>query len=229
MFYDVMKAVNDCNNNPKLLFDAIKYNYREVYEKVLENDSFDFNITNDDNENVLMCLLKNKDYDLVNKYIIKDNININYQNNDGDTIMHILVTINYVEVREILEKVLKRNDFLPNIKNNNNQTILDKSLNKHYLYTSMKILEDRRFNNINLYSFKNLYETYIKSNNYGTYSKLNNYAVIFNNLKKKKLKPTMSKLIKMLKKEKNIIKNDFYNSKTKNIDMIINHLIEETI
>ena len=39
----------------------------------------------------------------------------------------------------------------------------------------------------------------------------------------------MTKLIKLLKKEENSIKNDFYNLKTESMDMIINHLIEETI
>ncbi len=229
MFYDVEKAIKDCLLNPELLFTAIKMNYREVYEQVLDNENFNFNITDHNQDNVLMRLLKNKDYDLVNKYITREDININHQNIDGNTFMHLLVTINYVDIKDILDKVLKRNDFLPNIKNNDNETILDKSLNSHYLYTTMKILEDKRFNNINLYSFKNLYETYIKSNDYGTYSKLNNYTVIFNNLKKKALKPTMSKLVKILKKEEDSIKNDFYNLKTESLDMIINHLIEETI
>ena len=50
MFYDIEKAIEDCRNNPSLLFEAIKMNYREVYEKVLEENNFDFNITDDDNE-----------------------------------------------------------------------------------------------------------------------------------------------------------------------------------
>ena len=229
MFYDIDRAIDDCLVNPYLIFEAIKMNYRDVYEKVIENGSFNFNITDDNNENILMRLLRNKDYDLVSKYVMNNNIDINHQNNNGDTIMHLLVTMNYIDVKEILEKIFKRSDFLPNIKNNNGETILDKSINNQYLYTTIKILEDKRFNNINLYSFKNLYETYIKSNDYGTYSKLNNYTIIFNNLKKKSLKPTMSKLIKILKKEEISIKNDFYKLKTKNLDMIINYLIKEAI
>lgn len=229
MFYDIMQAIKACEENPSLVFDAIKMNYRDVYESVLEKENFNFNLEDENGLNVLMRLLKNKDYDLVSKYIEKDNININHQNNDGDTIAHILVTINYVEVSEILEKLINRKDFLPNIKNNKNETILDKSLNNHYLYATMKILSDKRFDNIGLYSFKNLYETYIKSNNYGTYSKVNNFEVIFNSLKEKKLMPTMSKLMNLIKKDERIIKNDFTMSKTECLDMIINHLIKETI
>ena len=229
MFYDVMKAIEACDEEPSLLFEAIRLNYRDVYEKVIEKENFDFNLVDEDGNNVLMRLLKNKDYDLVSKYIDNLSIAINHQNNDGDTFAHFLVMINYVEVKEVLEKLLDRKDFVPNIKNNKNETILDKSINNHYIYTTVKILEDKRFNNIGLYSFKHLYETYIKSSNYGIYSKLNNYEVIFNSLKGKELMPTMSKLINILKKEENVIKNDFVMSKTENLDMIINHLIKETI
>ncbi len=229
MFYDILKAKEECINNPMLIFEAIRLNYREVYESVIESENFNINIINSDSDSLLMKLVRNKDYDLVSKYISREDLVINYQNNDGDTLAHLLMANNYVEVKEIFEKLLKRVDFLPNIKNNYNETILDKSINNQYLYPTIKILSDKRFNNITLYSFKNLYETYIKSNNYGKYSKLSNYVLIFDNLKKKKLIPTMSKLMHILKKEEATIKNDFELSRTSNLDMIINHLIKETI
>ncbi len=229
MFYDVLKAIEDCASDSKLLFEAFKMDYREVYEKVLEKNDFNFNICDENNDNVLMRLLKNKDYDLVNKYVLKKDIDINHQNNEGNTFLHLLAVQNYVDVKEILENVLKRDDIYLNIKNNKNETILDKSINNHYLYLTIKILQDKRFNNIGLYSFKNLYETYIKSDEYGTYSKLNNFTLIFNNLKKKNLMPIMSKLIKLIKKEESSIKNDFTNAKTNSLDTILNHLIKETI
>ncbi len=229
MFYDVIKDIELCLLDSKQIFNAIKINYSDVYEKVLENDDFDFNICDDNGNNVLMYLLKYKKYELVSKYIDDSNININHQNNDGDTITHLLMSYNYPDIKEILEKIIKRDDFLINIKNNNNETILDKSINNKYLYATIKILSDKRFNNINLFSFKNLYETYIKSNEYGKYSKLNNFTLIFNNLKKKELMPTMSKLIKLLKKEELEIKEEFNSSKTECLDTIINYLIKETI
>ncbi len=229
MFYDVLKAIESCDEEPSLIFEAIKMNYREVYEKVIEKEDYDFNLCDKDGNNVLMRLLKNKDYDLVCQYIDRDEIDINHQNNDGDTFAHMLVMINYVDIKEVLEKLLNRKDFIPNIKNNKNETILDKSINNHYIYTTVKILEDKRFNNIGLYSFKHLYETYIKSSNYGTYSKLNNFEIIFNSLKEKELMPIMSKLVKIVKKEEKEIKDDFTRSKTECLDTIINHLIKETV
>ena len=229
MFYDVIQAIKACEEEPALLFSAIKEGFRDVYEKVLENESFNLNITDSDGNNVLMRLLKNKDYDLVLKYVSNSRIDINHQNNDGDTFAHMLVTINYVDIKEILDKLLLRVDFLPNIKNNHQETILDKSINSHYLYTVSKILADKRFNNIGLLSFKHLYETYIKSNNYGTYSKLNNFEIIFDNLCDKELMPVMEKLVHNIKNKEQIIKKDFIMSKTKNLDIIINNLIKETI
>ncbi len=229
MFYDVIQAIEACDEEPSLIFKAIKLNYRDVYEKVIEKNNFNFNLTDETGNNVLMCLLKSKDYDLVNKYISNPSININHQNNDGNTLTHLLVSINYIDIKEILEKILLREDFHPNIKNNMNETILDKSINNPYLCTTMKILSDKRFNSIGLNSFIHLYETYIKSNNYGTYSKLNNFDIIFNSLKEKELMPKMSRLVNIIKREESFIKKDFIKSKTIILDSIINHLIKETI
>ena len=229
MFYDIDQAITSCDEDPSLVFVAIKNNYRDVYEKVLEKEDFDFNLRDENGLNVLMRLIKNKDYDLVNKYILNKNLLINYQNQDGDTIMHMLVTNNFVDIKSIIEKIMSREDFLPNIKNNNGESILDKAIGSNYINTVVKILADRRFNNIGLYSFKNLYETYIKNSAYGTYSKLNNYMVIFDNLRRKRLMPSMMKLMKILKiKEKDII-TDLESSRLDNLDTIINYVIKETI
>lgn len=229
MFYDIDQALNACEDDPSLLFEVIKENYREVIEKIISKENYDFNLCDKDGNNVLMRLLKAKHYDLVLKYMDNVNFDINHQNNEGDTFAHILVMINYVEVKDIINKLLDNKKFIPNIKNNLGETILDKSINNHYIYTTAKILADKRFNNINLASFKNLYETYIKSNNYGKYSKLDNFTLIVDNLDNKELGKTMSKLINIIKLNQEIIKNDFFMSKTENLDIIINKMIEETI
>lgn len=229
MFYDVSQAASACDSEPSLIFEVIKENYMEVVQKVISKADYDFNLCDSDGNNVLMRLLKNKNYDLVLKYMTNSDFDINHQNKDGDTFAHILVMINYVEVKNIIEKLLENKKFIPNIKNNLGETILDKSINNHYIYTTAKILSDKRFNNINLWSFKHLYETYIKSDNYGKYSKLNNFTLIVDNLNQKELLPTMQKLVKLLNKNQEVIKSDFFMSKTENLDTIINHVIEEAI
>lgn len=227
MFYDIEQAIKACNEDPSLIFEAIKNDYLEVIEKVIINDNFDFNTLDSDGNNVIMRLLKTKKYDLVNNYL--DKIDINHQNNDGDTLMHILVTINYVEIKELLEKVLNIKELDLNIKNNKGETILDKSINEKYIYTASKILADERFTLVNLASFKSLYDTYVKSSNYGVYSKISNFTLIVDNISLKELLPNMEKLIILIKKNIKLIEKDFLESKTDSVDKLLNYIIEETI
>lgn len=227
MFYSVIQAESACEEEPSLIFSLIKESDTEVIESVINKSDYDFNIVDKNNNNVLMFLLKNKNYDLVLKYI--DKIDINHQNSDGDTIMHMLVTIDYSLVKEIIECILNKNEFIPNIKNNLGETILDKSINNNYLYTTIKILGDERFNSIDIYSFKNLYETYIKSNNYGKYSKLSNLETILDNLENKKLLPRMKRLVNLIYKNLDSIKDDFYEQKTEKIDNLINTFVAECL
>ena len=77
-------------------------------------------------------------------------------------------------------------------------------------------------------SFKHLYDTYIKSNNYGKYSKLTNLEIIINNLKDKKLLPTLERIIEFIKLNFNAIKDEFLSkNKSTRIDTIIQNVLEE--
>lgn len=227
MFYDVTQAISKTLDDPSLIFMMIEENYKEVVESVI--DKIDLNLCDDMGNNVLMCLLKNKYYNLVLKYINQGNIDINHQNNEGDTLMHLVVSINYVEVKDIINEMLNNRRLMLNLKNNLGETILDKSINHNYLYTTAKILNNNRFDNINLLSFKNMYEAYIKNNDYGKYSKLSNFTLIMDNLSKKKLLPTMNRLVNLINEKENVIKNDFFMSRTNNLEDIINLMIKETI
>ena len=176
-----------------------------------------------------MIMLKKGWYELVLKYMKKKELNINHQNKDGDTFAHILVTKQYLEIMEILDKLLKNNKFIPNIRNKKGETILDKSINNNYIYTSIKILEDERFNNIDLVSFRNLYEKYVKSSNYGVYSKVNNLEVILDNLSYKELLPKLEVLIDMIRSNIEKIKKEVFNHELKSLDIIIYGTLEESV
>ena len=227
MFYSVMQAESLCDSDPSLVFSLIKENDVEVLNRIISKDDFDFTICDEDGNNIVMCLLKNKQYDLVLKYM--DKVDINNQDKNVDTFLHILVCLKYEKIKEILEKVLNDKRFILNIKNKNGETILDKSIHNNYLYTTIKILSNKRFNSIDVYSFKNLYETYIKSNNYGKYSKLSNLEIILDNLENKPLMPRMKKLLRNIYKNLDVIKSDLNVSKTENLDNIINGVIMEVI
>lgn len=198
MFYDEKQAIEKVEDEPSQIFNLIDEGHLELVDKILRKKSTDINTVNDQEDDILSYLLKKNHYDLVLKHMKKKDWNVNHQNSDGNTFAHILVTKKYLEVIDIIKQLHKNKNFLPNIRNKQGQTILDRSINNNYIYTTVKILEDERFNNIDLVSFKNLYENYIKNDNYGTYSKMNNLEVIVDNLKDKELLPKLTKIINSL-------------------------------
>ena len=229
MFYDVGQAVSLCSNDNSLIFKLIKEDEKCVVRRVLEEPHFNYNICDANGNSLIMWLLKGKYYDELLKILDNPKVDINHQNNEGDTFAHMLVMVNYLEVKEIIEKLLKRVEFMPNIKNNKGETILDKSINNNYIYTTAKILSDRRFNNINMVSFKNLYDTYIKSNNYGKYSKLDNLTLIVNNLQRKDLNEHLSLLISLFRRNRKVIYEEITNSDTSRMDFLIDYVVKEMI
>lgn len=198
MFYDEKQAIEKVEEEPSQIFNLIDEGHLELVDKILRKKSTDINTVNDQEDDILSYLLKKNHYDLVLKHMKKKDWNVNHQNSDGNTFAHILVTKKYLEVIDIIKQLHKNKNFLPNIRNKQGETILDRSINNNYIYTTVKILEDQRFNNIDLVSFKNLYENYIKNDNYGTYSKMNNLEVIVDNLKDKELLPKLTKIINSL-------------------------------
>lgn len=228
MFYDEAKAIKACEEEPSLIFELIREEHFELVDLLLTKKKVDINICDELGNNVLVRLLKKGQYDLVLKHMKNKKWNVNHQNNEGDTFAHILVLHNYVNVLEIINTLKKNKNFMPNIKNNKGETILDKSINDNYIYTTIKILEDHRFNNINVISFKNLYDTYIKTNHYGKYTKLTNLQIILDNLEDKTLLPNMQKLISTVKANFDVIKEEVMNNKTKELDNIITSVLLES-
>lgn len=227
MFYDEKQAIEKCEEEPSQIFNLIDEGHLELVEKILRKKSTNINITNDKEEDILSYLLKKGHYSLVLKLMNKKDWDVNHQNIDGNTFAHILVTKKYLEVIDIIKNLLKNKNFIPNIRNKNGETILDISINNGYIYTTLKILEDNRFNNIDLISFKNLYETYIKSNNYGVYSKMNNLEVIVDNLKDKELLPKMNKIINSIANNIEEIKKLVKEDNIKILDNIIYGVLNE--
>ena len=201
MFYDETQAIKKCEEDPSLIFNLIDEDHKELVDRILTEKKVDINTTNSDGNDILSYMLKKNWNDLVLKYMKNKKWNINHQNKDGDTFAHILVMKKYLDVMEIIKQLLKNIKFIPNIRNKKGQTILDKSINNNYIYTTAKILKDKRFNNIDLISFKNLYESYIKNDNYGAYSKMNNLEIIIDNLDEKELLPKVEKIVEKIKED----------------------------
>ena len=227
MFYDEIQAIETCEEEPSQIFNLIDEGHMEIVEKLLDKKKISINITNEHGDDILSYLLIKNYYDLVLSYMKDKEWNVNHQNKDGDTFAHILVTKNYLDVRDITKELHKKKSFIPNIRNKNGETILDKSLNKDNIYTTLGILKDKRFNNIDIVSFKNLYEKYVKSEEYGTYSKINNLDAIISNLKNKPLLPKLTQMIDTLINDSESIKNLLKQGDIKTLDSIIDKVLGE--
>ena len=228
MFYDEKQAIEKVEDEPSQIFNLIDEGHLELVDKILRKKSTDINLVNTNEEDILSYLLKKNHYDLVLKHMKKKEWDVNHQDKNGNTFAHILVTKKYLEVIDIIKQLHKNKNFLPNIRNKQGETILDRSINNNYIYTTVKILEDQRFNNIDLVSFKNLYEKYIKNDNYGTYSKMNNLEVIVDNLKEKELLPKLKKIINSLTNNFEEVKKLVKMGDIKTLDNMIYGVLTET-
>lgn len=228
MFYDETQAIKACEEEPSLIFELIKEGHMELVDKLLKKKIVSLNTIDSDGNTILMKLLKLRQYELVEKYMNEEESNINNQNKDGNTFAHILATKDYVHVASIIKKLKRNKKIDPNIRNNEGKTILDLAISKGNLCTTLKLLEDKRFNNIDLVSFNNLYNTFIKSDDFGKYTKLMNLETIVKELSKKtKLLPRVEEIINLVKRNFDIIKNELMNNKLTFMDNIMKNVIKE--
>lgn len=228
MFYDETKTINACDNDPSLIFELLKEGHIELLDKIISRKTFDFNVVDLDGNNILMKLLKKGQFEIVLKHMRDKRWNINQQNNDGDTFAHILVSMKNLNVVDIYKELKKNKNFDSNIRNNNGETILDKSIQSESTYMTAKILEDSRFNEVGVHSFKKYYDTYIKNNNYGKYTKIDNLEMFIGRVEDKKISPKMKEIIDYLKENFDVIKEEVINkNKTKSMDIFLNRVLFE--
>ena len=131
-----------------------------------------------------------------------------------------------IQAVQVVEQLTKKKNYLPNIKNIKGETALDLALSNRYLCTAFKILEDKRFNELNVLSFKNLFNVSIKNTLYGKYSKITNLEIIVENLEKKELDSSMKELVHIISDNMEAIKRDIMNNRSSLLESIINsHLV----
>jgi len=219
---------NACKEDPSLVFSFIKQEKFELVYDLIEKNIVSVNEVDNLGNDVLTRLLKAREYNLLILLMKKKNWNVNHQNVEGNTFGHILASDNSPMAVKVVEELTKKSNYLPNIKNNKNQTAMDIALNNNYLCTAFKLLEDKRFNDIDVTSFKNLFTTSIQNKSYGKYSKINNLEIIVDTLEKKDLNSTLRRIIDCIIENLDRIKNDIMNNKSYTIDFIINnYLVKE--
>ncbi len=227
MFYSEQQVVDACTGEPSLIFNVIKRGDFEIVEKLITENKININICDGAGNDVVTRLLKAKQYDLVIETMKKRNWDVNHQNVEGNTFGHVLVLDNSVGALRVMEQLIKKKNFTPNIKNDKGETMLDRAINNNYIYTVFKILEDKRFNDIDLVTFKKLYKACIRNSYYGKYSKLNNLEVIVGNLEKKELEPNMRRVIDVINDNMDNIKGEIMEDKSSILEKIINSSMSE--
>lgn len=227
MFYDEQQAFNACSEEPSLIFALIKEGHFSVVEALVEKNKVDVNLYDSLGNDVVTRLLKAKQYELVLKLMKKRSWDMNHQNIDGDTFGHILALDNSVSALMIVSELIKKKNYMPNIRNNKGETIFDRAINNNYIGAAFKILEDKRFNNISVLSFRNLCYASIKNDYYGKYSKLNNLEIIVESLEKKELVPSMQILVDKINDNLEEIKNEIMDDGFSVLENIIETSLEE--
>ena len=163
---EIIKA---CEEEPSLIFNLIKGGKFELMDYLIEKNPKMINTCDTAGNDVMMKLLQLKEYDLVLKYINKRSWYVNHKNLDGNTLGHKLAKDNSIGALKIVDKLTKKSNYMADIKNNMGETALDRAINNNHTSIAFKFLENKKCTNINMSSFMNLYNTYIKNNYYGIF------------------------------------------------------------
>ncbi len=223
MFMDCKQMVDACIDEPSLIFKMINKGHFDVIRELVELNKVNVNLEDNLGNDVVVRLLKAKQYELVEILMKKKNWDVNHKNYEGNTFAHILAYDNSLNALKVAEVLNKKKNFSPNIRNNKGETSFDRAINNNYLCTAMKFLKDKRFNSMDLVSFKNLYKTIFKSREYGKYTKINSLEIIVENLEKKGIDPVVSRILNKIVDNMDIIKRDILNNDSKLLDNLINN------
>lgn len=228
MYNDKLNMYEACCDDPTLIFTLIKKGYFDVINELIDEKKIDANLCDSVGNDVCMRLLKAKQYDLVIKLMKKRNWDVNHQNELGDTFGHILALDNDIRSLKVIDQLIKKKNYSPNINNSNGDTSFDIAINNNYLISAIKFLEDKRFDNIGIRSFKKLYKVSIKNSTYGKYSKINNLKIIVDSLDKKDLSIEIRDVVDIINDNMESIQEDLLRDSNRFLDSIINNSVLRT-
>ncbi|MBR3211410.1 MAG: hypothetical protein IKF71_05700 [Bacilli bacterium] len=206
-----------------MVFKMINKGHFEIVEQLVEENSVDVNLVDSVGNDLVTRLLKARQYDLVVHLMKKRNWNVNHKNMEGNTFGHVLAKDNSICAIKVVEQLNRKKNYSPNLKHNKGETILDRALSCNYLCTAIKFIEDKRFTSIDISTFKALCKSLIKSREYGKYTKINTLEILVDNLEKKELEPSLSRLIEKIRENMDMIKRDIMNNDCRLLEYLINH------
>ena len=212
-----------CIEDPESIFKVISTGRFDIIERLIDDNQVNVNLVDCIGNDVVTRLLKAKQYDLVFKLMKKKNWDVNHKNINGDTFGHILAYDNSCWAIKVVEQLTKKKNYIPNIRNNKGETILDKAVKNNYLFTAIKIIEDKRFDSIDISSFKNLCNIFIKNREYGKYTKVETLEKIIDKFDKKNVDSEVSDLVEDISDNFDIIKKDIMNNNYHSLDLLFNN------
>ena len=213
---------NTCKDDPSSIFNLIKEGKYELAYNLVNKNIVNINTVDCVGNDIVTRLLKAKQYDYVIELMKKKNWDVNHQNYEGNTFGHILAQDNSIMAGKVAEQLTKKSNYLPNIKNKKGESAMDIALSNNYLCTAFKILEDKRFNEIDIFSFKNLFNVSIQNKDYGKYSRITNLEIIVENMEKKELSSNLKNIIDVIRTNMEAIKWEIMNNKYNILESIIN-------
>ena len=217
------EIIEKSKDDPTLIFQYIRRGNYELAFELVDKNIVNINTVDSVGNDVVVKLLKAKQYEYVIQLMKKRNWNVNNQNDEGNTFGHVLAMDNSPMAVKVVEELTKKSNYIPNLKNKKHETAMDIALNNNYLCTAFKLLEDKRFNEIDFSSFKNLFMTSIENKDYGKYSKINNLEIIVESLEKKDLSDVMRDLINCIVENLEKIKIDIMNNRNYTMEAIISN------
>lgn len=223
MIEETYELYDSCVNRPDLIFKIISNGRFDVVEKLIEDNQVNVNLVDSVGNDVVTRLLKARQYDLVFQLMKKKNWKVNHKNINGDTFGHILANDNSCWAIKVIEQLSKKKNYRPNTKNNKGETIFDNAIKNNYLFTALKIIEDKRFDSIDVNSFKNLCNKFFKNREYGSYTKINTLKIIVGKFEKKNVDPEISNLVEEMSDNMDILKRDIMNNNYRSLDLLFSN------
>ena len=147
----------DYENNVTPLFYAIVLNNVKISKYLLNVPNIDINYQDIGGDSALFHAVKEKSVKIINSILEKD-INYNLTDINGDTVLHLLLSYEYIDIIDNVNfiKILKNTNL--NIQNNKKISALHKLAYNNILFDYEEIIKNKR---INIYNKDNEKKTVI--------------------------------------------------------------------
>jgi ankyrin repeat protein len=144
----VQEKIITLNKYPNVIFQIVNLDNRDKLLEMLADINYDFNALDENKNNILAYILKSPHQVVEQLYSIKpylDKIDINHQNEDGNTALMMFINFEYLHREMYTQEVLRHIKFDIFIRNKEGYTIIDKLIMKDEIQDVCEILFENNF------------------------------------------------------------------------------------